>query len=305
MELYKKYRPKNLRQIIGQDVAVNTLKAAIEKDNIPHFIMFTGPRGCGKTTLARIMRRKLKCSKYDFVETAPRKVEAVREIKSRINLAAIKGKRRVFLIDECHKLTSDAQDEFLKMLEDGCPSHVYFLFTTTEPQKMKSTIKDRCTEIVVKPLNEKNLTKLIKYVCKEERVKISEEVIEKIVDNSNGSARKALVFLDGVINLKTKSEQLNAIVTVTAETQAIAIARALFNPKTKWLTMARILKETEGEEAEQIRYMILGYAKTIILSGGKLSGRAYIVIGAFGDNFYESKWAGLAAAAYEVIVGTD
>jgi len=305
MELYKRYRPKNLGQMIGQDVAVNTLEAVIEKDNIPHFIMFTGPRGCGKTTLARIMRRKLKCSKYDFVETAPRKVEAVREIKSRINLAAIKGKRRVFLIDECHKLTSDAQDEFLKMLEDGCPSHVYFLFTTTEPQKMKSTIKDRCTEIVVKPLNEKNLTKLIKYVCKEERVKISEEVIEKIVDNSNGSARKALVFLDGVINLKTKSEQLNAIVTVTAETQAIAIARALFNPKTKWLTMARILKETEGEEAEQIRYMILGYAKTIILSGGKLSGRAYIVIGAFGDNFYESKWAGLAAAAYEVIVGTD
>jgi len=304
MELYKKYRPKNLRQIIGQDVAVNTLKAAIEKDNIPHFIMFTGPRGCGKTTLARIMRRKLKCSKYDFVEAAPRKVEAVREIKSRINLAAIKGKHRVFLIEECQKLTSDAQTEFLKMLEDT-PNHIYFIFTTTDPQKMLPALIDRSTEIIVKPLNEKNLTKLIKYVCKEERTKISEEVIEKIVDNSNGSARKALVFLDGAINLKTKSEQLNAIVTVTAETQAIAIARALFNPKTKWLTMARILKETEGEEAEQIRWMVLGYAKSVILSRGKLSGRAYIVIGAFEDNFYDSKWAGLAAAAYEVIVGTD
>ena len=304
MELYRKYRPKNLKQIIGQDITVRTLESLIENNNIPHFIMFTGPRGCGKTTLARIMRRKLKCSKYDFVEIAPRKVEAVREIKSRINLAAVKGECRIFLIEECHKLTPDAQTEFLIMLDDT-PNHIYFLFTTTDPQKMSPPLMDRSTEIIVKPLNEKNLTKLIKYVCKEERTKISEEVIEKIVDNSNGSARKALVFLNGVINLKTKSEQLNAIVTSTAEIQAIAIARALFNPKTKWLTMAKILKETEmGEEAEQIRWMVLGYSKTIILSGGKLSGRAYIIISAFGDNFYDSKWAGLAAAAWEIIEGT-
>ena len=144
MELYKKYRPKSLDEIIGQDVAVTILEAAIEEDNIPHFIMFTGPRGCGNTTLARIMRRKLKCSKYDFVEIAPRKVEEVREIKSRINLAAIKGKCRAFLIDECHRLTSDAQDEFLKMLEDQ-PNHIYFRFTTTDPQKIKPTSKDRDT----------------------------------------------------------------------------------------------------------------------------------------------------------------
>ena len=303
MELYKKHRPRDLSQIIGQDVAVKTLEAAIDEDCIPHFILFTGPTGCGKTTLARITRRELKCSKHDFIEDAPRKVEDVRRIKGMIHLSPMKGKCRVWLIDECHKLTSDAQDEFLKILEDGCPSHVYFLFTTTDPQKLKPTIRNRCTEIIVKPLNENNLTKLIKYVCKKERTKIPEEVIEKIVDNSNGSARKALVFLNGVINLKNKSEMLNAIVTVTAETQAIAIARALFNPKTKWLTMARILKETEGEEAEQIRYMILGYSKTIILSGGKLSGRAYIIIIAFGDDFYSSKWPGLCAACYEIVEG--
>jgi len=303
MELYKKHRPQNLGQMIGQDVAVKTLEAAIEKDNVPHFIMFVGPRGCGKTTLARIMRRKLRCSKHDFIEDAPRKIEDVRRIKSRIHLAPMKGRCRIYLIDECHKLTSDAQDEFLKMLEDT-PNHVYFLFTTTDPQKMKSTIRDRCKEIVVKPLNNKNLNKVLDCVCKKERIKIDEEVLDKIVENSNGSARKALVHLDSVVNLKSKNEQLNAIVTATAETQAIAIARALFNPKTKWRDMAKILKETEGEEPEQIRWMILGYAKSVILSGGKLSGRAYIVISAFGDNFYDNKWAGLAATCYECLEGT-
>jgi len=303
MELYKKYRPKDFNQIIGQDIAVRKLESFIENDSIPHFILFTGPTGCGKTTLARIMRRELKCSKHDFIEDAPRKVEDVRRIKGMLHLSPMKGKCRVWLIDEAHKLTSDAQDEFLKMLEDT-PNHIYFLFTTIHPQKLKVEIKNRCTEIVVKPLNEDNLTKLIKYVCREERTEIPNEVIEKIVDNSNGSARKALVFLNEIINLKNKRDMLYSIITTTAETQAIAIARALFNPKIKWRNMAKILKETEGEEPEQIRWMILGYAKAIMLSGGKLSGRAYIVISAFEDNFYDSKWAGLAAACYECLEGT-
>lgn len=303
MELYKKHRPREFNQMVGQDVAVKMLEAAIERDSVPHFILFTGLTGCGKTTLARIVRRRLRCSRHDFIEDAPRKIEDVRLIRRRIHQAPMKGKCRVWLIDECHKLTSDAQDEFLKMLEDT-PSHVYFLFTTTDPQKLKDTIRNRCTEVIVKPLNDRDLADLIAHVCKEEKTKIDAEVCSKIIENSDGSARKALVFLDSVIYLPSKKEQLNAIVTATAELQAFEIVKALLYRKTTWKEMAAILKMTEGEEPEQIRWLVLACCKTELLKAGKFAGRAYVVIDAFRENFYDSKMSGLAAACYEVIEGS-
>lgn len=302
-ELYKKHRPTDLDQIVGQPIAVRTLQTAIEQDSVPHFILLTGPSGCGKTTLARIIRRKLRCSRHDFIEGAPRKIEDVRAIKRMIHLAPMKGKCRVWLIDECHKLTSDAQDEFLKMLEDT-PSHVYFLFTTTEPQKLKKTIKTRGPEIVVKSLVDDDLAGLLNSICKEEEIKLKDKVLIKIIENCEGSARKALVFLDTIKNLSDTDEQLAAIVSPTAEFQAFEIVRALlYNSRTTWKEMAVILKATEGEEPEQIRWLVLACCKTELLKGGKFASRAYVIIDAFRDNFYDSKFAGLVASCYEIVVG--
>ena len=303
MELYKKHRPKKLKDIYGQPATVTKLNNIFEHDNIPHSILFTGPSGCGKTTLARIVRRKLKCSKYDFHEDAPRKIDDIRLIGNRMRQAPMKGPCLVWLIDECHKLTSDAQDEFLKMLEDT-PRHVYFLLTTTDPQKLKTTVKNRCTEFAVRPLKETHIQALLQIVCKEEEVKVTQDVICKIIDNSNGSARQALVLLNAIINLDSEDEMLEAILAVTSETQAFAIVQALlYKPKTSWKEMARILKATEGEEPEQIRWLVLSCCKTELLKAGHLSGRAFLIIDAFRDNFYDSKLAGLAAACYEVIEG--
>jgi len=303
MELYKKHRPKKLKDIYGQPATVTKLNNIFEHDNIPHSILFTGPSGCGKTTLARIVRRKLKCSKYDFHEDAPRKIDDIRLIGNRMRQAPMKGSCLVWLIDEAHKLTSDAQDEFLKMLEDT-PRHVYFLLTTTDPQKLKTTVKNRCTEFAVRPLKETHIQALLQTVCKEEEVKVTQDVICKIIDNSNGSARQALVLLNAIINLESEAEMLEAILAVTSETQAFAIVQALlYKPKTSWKEMARILKATEGEEPEQIRWLVLSCCKTELLKAGHLSGRAFLIIDAFRDNFYDSKLAGLAAACYEVIEG--
>jgi DNA polymerase-3 subunit gamma/tau len=305
MELYKKYRPKTLDEMVGQTAAVNTLKTAIKHDSVPHFILFTGPSGCGKTTLARIVRRKLRCSRHDFIEDAPRKIEDVRAIKRRIHQAPMQGKCRVWLIDECHKLTSDAQDEFLKMLEDT-PSHVYFLFTTTDPQKLKKTIKTRSLEIAVKPIRDKVLMELIEHICDEENVSLEDEVVEKIVENSESSARKALVLLDSVVNLSSVEEQLDAIASATAERQAFDIVRALlYNRGTSWSDMAEILKEAAGEDPEQIRWLVLACCKTEMLKAGKLAPRAYEIIEAFRDNYYDCKMAGLVASCYEVIQSAD
>jgi len=306
MELYKRYRPKTFETIIGQNSSVKVLKTKLKNKSVPHAILFSGPSGCGKTTLARILRKKLKCGKHDFTEyncADFRGIEMVRSIRSHINQAPFSGKCRIWLIDECHKMTSDAQDAFLKILEDT-PKHVYFMLATTDPQKLKPTIKTRCTEIVVRSLNSKSLNNLLTSTLILEQKKIPGEAIEKIIESSDGSARKALVLLNQVIELDNEDDMIEAIKATTAETQAILIARALLNPKTKWSTMTKILRETTNEEPESIRWMILGYAKKVLLSGGKLSGRAYLIIDTFRDHFYDSKHAGVAAACYEIIIGT-
>ncbi len=300
MELYKKYRPKKLKQMVGQNSSVKVLTTYIEQKKVPHAILFSGPSGCGKTTFARILRKEIKCSKFDFTEKNCRKIEDIRQIRTRMNQAPMNGKTRVWLIDEAHQLTGDAQNEFLKMLEDT-PKHVYFMLATTDPQKLKKTIRTRCTEIVVRSLIKKSMSKLLKHVCDKEKRKMPEDVVDEIIENSDGSARKALVLLDQVINLTSEEAMMEAIKVTTGEIQGIAIARALFNPRTSWSDMAKILKETTNEEPEQIRWMVLGYAKAIILSGGKLASEAYIVIDAFRENFSDGKPAGLAAACGKVI----
>jgi DNA polymerase III subunit gamma/tau len=212
-ELYKKYRPKEFRDVIGQGSAVKVLEAKLKSNNLPHTLLFAGPSGCGKTTLARIVCRKLKCSKHDFKELNSadfRGIDMVRNIRININKAPIGGDCRVWLIDECHKLTTDAQNAFLKMLEDT-PDHVYFMLATTEPQKLLPTIRTRSTEIAVKNLTRKSLQKLILFVSASALIGIDTEVLEKIIECSDGSARKALVLLDQIAELKSEEDMIEAI----------------------------------------------------------------------------------------------
>lgn len=305
MELYKKYRPKTFDEIIGQEHIIKSLKSMVEKNKVPHTLLFTGASGCGKTTIARIIRKELKCGKYDFIEmncADVRGIDEVRKIRQRIQQAPINGKCRVWLIDEAHKLTNDAQNAFLKMLEDT-PKHIYFMLATTEPNKLLKTIQTRSTEISVKGLTNTSMIKLISDICIKEKVKISDDVIDKIIENSEGSARKALVLLNQIIDLDSEDEMLEAIKKSTMEEQAIQIARALHNPRTKWPEMAKILKDNETEEPEQIRWMILGYAKAVLLGNSNIRNRAFEIIQVFRDNFYDSKNAGLTACCYEIIEG--
>lgn len=299
-ELYKKYRPKSLGQIIGQKNAVAVLDKCIKHKKIPHAMLLTGPSGVGKTTIARILKKELNCSKQDFneINCADFKgIDTIREIRTRMNQAPINGDCRMWLIDESHKLTGDAQNAFLKMLEDT-PSHIYFILATTEPQKLLKTIRTRCTELALKPLTDAEISNLITDVAKQEKFTFSKDVSDKIIECSFGSARQALVHLDKISKLKDEQEMIDAVQPSSTEMQAINIARALFNYKTKWPEMAKILKEAEGEDPEGIRYLVLAYAKSILLNRG--NHRAFVMIECFRDNFYDSKFAGLCAACFEV-----
>jgi len=299
--LYQRYRPSTFKEVLGQPEVVNTLRKHLQVGTTPHAILFTGPSGCGKTTLARILRRALECDDVDFVEVNAadyRGIDMVRDIRQRVSMSPMAGATRVWLIDEVAQLTSAAQDSFLKLLEDP-PRHVYFLLATTDPQKLKNTIITRCEEIKVKALSVKALERLVIQTIDAEEVTITGEVVDKIVDIADGSARKALVLLSQVIGEEDEEKQLRMLGQADSKQQAIDLCRLMLAGGS-WVKVAKVLKEI-GDEPEQVRYMVLGYMRTVLLGGGAKSERAAEVIDRFQDNFYDSKAAGLALACWDVL----
>ncbi|MBU0846511.1 AAA family ATPase [Patescibacteria group bacterium] len=299
-EIHLEERPTSFKQVVGQREACEQLIALGKSDEgIPHCLLFTGPSGCGKTTLARIVRKKIRCSDSDFMEVNAadsRGIDMVRSIQARVGLAPLEGDARVWLIDECHQLTGDAQGAFLKLLEEP-PDHVYFMLATTNPQKLRKTIRTRCTEIKVRDLTETELMGLASKITKERTgIELSGVVARKLAEVAEGSARKALVLLQQIIGIKDDMAKINALQNADAKQAAIEIARAIMSGK-PWKTVVDIIKNCD-EEPESIRWMILGYFTTVALGGGKPSERAIAVMEEFQDNYFDTKKAGLVMSCY-------
>lgn len=309
-ELYKRYRPKSLKTVLGQEAAVASLERLMAKA-LPHAILLTGPSGCGKTTIGRIIKDHLKCGDGDFIEINSadfKGIEMVRDIRRHANLSPMHGDARVWLIDEAHKLTGDAQNALLKMLEDT-PAHAYFLLASTDPQKLIKAIHTRCSEVKLVGLSASSLQRVLQRVIDKEGLKVSEDVITEIIDVCEGSARKALVILEQVGSLEGDAEQIKAIQTTTFDKDAaFKLAQSLMGfGRPTWGDVAKMLRGLLDQDAEGIRYVVLGYARTCLIGKAekppneKFAGRAFKIIDCFGRNFYDSKHAGLAAACYEVM----
>lgn len=220
--LYRKYRPSNFDEVIGQQVVVKTLKNAILNKKLTHAYLFTGPRGTGKTSIAKIFAKTINCSNLnetnpcnacesclqilskksiDIIEidaASNNGVDEIRELRSKASLVPTVGKYKVYIIDEVHMLTQGAFNALLKTLEEP-PSHIVFILATTEPHKIPTTIISRCQKFDFKKIAKEDIVTKLKYIIERENVIVDENAYDEIAMQSDGCMRDALSILDQVI----------------------------------------------------------------------------------------------------------
>ena len=302
LPLHTKYRPPNFDTFIGNDSVVSSLISILtRKEGQPRTFLFQGPSGCGKTTIARIMKSYLECSDEDFHEynaANTRGIDTIREIRSTAEYKPWLGKVKIYLLDEVHKLTNDAQNAVLKLLENT-PEHVRFVLCTTDPEKLLKTIRTRCTTFQVSALPKRIILQLLRSICEQEKIPIDgdfSKVLEEIARVSEGLPRKALVLLDQVVDLNDE-EALKAIEKVTLnESTTLELCQLLIESvPNKWGRVATILKGLDTEP-ETVRYSILGYLAVVLLNKGDV--RVAQMISIFSESFMYSGRAGLIAACF-------
>lgn len=301
MSLYLKYRPTTFDEIQGNEEIISSLKNMVASDSCVHSFLFTGPTGCGKTTLARIVAKELGVKGSDFRELDSaqyRSIDDVRAMRKQMQYHALEGKVSVWLLDECHKLSGDAQAGLLKILEDT-PSHVYIILATTDPQKLLPTIKGRCSQFAVKPLSDSQMMNLLRKVVKGEGESLMKPVYEQLIQDGLGLPRNTLQILDQVLRVDADERLTVAKRSAEEESESIELCRALLSGGS-WKKVANILKNLkETEDPERIRRHVLGYAQAILLKTDKIE--AALVLEEFIEPFYNSGFPGLVLACYSVV----
>lgn len=203
--LYRKYRSKSLDEIVGQEHVTTTLRRAIETGRISHAYLFTGPRGVGKTSIARILAHELNGVPYtgedsylDIIEIDAASnggVEEVRDLRDKVYIAPANGKFKVYIIDEVHMMTTSAFNALLKTLEEP-PAHTVFILATTEAHKLPATIISRTQRFTFKPIERAKMVAHLKHIAEEEKIDVADEALELLAEHSEGSFRDAIQMLD-------------------------------------------------------------------------------------------------------------
>ncbi len=196
--LYRKYRPQNWDEVIGQEHVVRTLTNALKLGRVSHAYLFSGPRGTGKTTIARLLAKSVGCVGLDLIEidaASNRGIDEIRQLRDGIKFAPTVGKYKVFIIDEVHQLTKEAFNALLKTLEEP-PAHAIFILATTEVHKVPETILSRVQQFAFRRLTVAEIIKKLQKIIEAEKIKIDEDAVRLIAAYAGGSYRDAESMLE-------------------------------------------------------------------------------------------------------------
>ena len=221
--LYRKYRPSSFSEVSGENEIVKSLKLSLKNKSMAHAYLFSGPRGVGKTTIARLIAKGVNCLNLkengepcnecknckainegrfsDLIEidaASNRSIDEIRSLKEKINYQPVEGLKKVYIIDEAHMLTKEAFNALLKTLEEP-PAHVMFILATTELEKILPTIISRCQRYDFKPLDLEEMKAGLEYILKEENLSMADDVYPVIYENSSGSMRDSISILERLI----------------------------------------------------------------------------------------------------------
>lgn len=238
--LYRKYRSKSLDEIVGQPHITDTLNNALKKGRISHAYLFTGPKGVGKTSIARILAHEINQLPYtdesvhlDIIEidaASNRRIDEIRDLRDKVHIAPTSAKYKVYIIDEVHMLTKEAFNALLKTLEEP-PEHVVFILATTEVHKLPDTIISRTQRFTFKPINEENTVAHLKDLAKKEQIDIDDDALQLIAEHGSGSFRDSISLLDqvGHGHAKVTAETIRQVLGVppkSAISQLVTAIRA-------------------------------------------------------------------------------
>lgn len=222
--LYRKYRPQNFDDIVGQEHIVSVLKNAISHNKVAHAYLFYGPRGTGKTSIAKIFanavnaHQEYRTDSVDIIEidaASNNGVDEIRDIKEAIKFLPNESQYKVYIIDEVHMLTTAAFNALLKTLEEP-PAHIIFILATTEMHKIPATILSRCQKFEFKNLSLQQLEDRLNYIAKKENITIEKEAVKKISLLAKGGLRDAIGILDQVSNYSNENVKLDDVLEMTS-----------------------------------------------------------------------------------------
>lgn len=276
--LYRKYRSKNLSEIIGQEHITDTLSNALKQGNISHAYLFTGPRGVGKTSIARILAHEVNGLAYDehanhldIIEidaASNRRIDEIRELRERVHTAPANAKFKVYIIDEVHMLTKEAFNALLKTLEEP-PAHAIFILATTEAHKLPETIVSRTQRFTFRPIDHAKAVEHLRTIAQKENIEISDSALALIAEHGGGSFRDSISLLDqaNAAGKKIKESDVQAMLGIAPDEVIAELLAALeHGTLPELVSQLRAMRE-QGLNPARVAKQLSGLIKQRLLDG--------------------------------------
>ncbi len=275
---YRTYRSKKLSEIVGQEHITTALDHALSNGTISHAYLFTGPRGVGKTSIARILAHEINSLPYsddnahlDIIEidaASNRRIDEIRDLREKVHIAPTSAKFKVYIIDEVHMLTKEAFNALLKTLEEP-PEHVVFILATTEAHKLPETIISRTQRYSFKPVDLKKVQKHLKSIAKKEKIDIDDEALELIAAHGEGSFRDSISLLDQAQNTTSKIglADVQGMLGIAPQELIGQIISSISNNDGVSLSKALVAIRQQGYEAAQIAKQLSSKLRSAAIEG--------------------------------------